>query len=149
MIEFYRKHEEKIKYLFIGLWNTLVGYLTFIVLYYLLNYKFNYLIILIFSNIISITNSYLCYKFFVFKTKGNYRIEYMRFYLIYGASFLANMVLMPFFVEIAGMQPIPAQGIILIFSVLFGYLGHKHYSFGASGETLKRAFSGDENRSEK
>ncbi len=144
MREFYRHHEEKIKYVVIGVWNTLVGYLTFIALYYLLLNRFNYLIILVFSNIISITNSYLCYKFFVFKTKGNYFNEYMRFYLVYGVSFLANMILMPVFVEIAGIKPIPAQGIILFFSVMFGYLGHKHYSFGASGDTLKKAFSDDE-----
>jgi len=147
MREFYRKHEEKIKYILIGVWNTFVGYLTFIALYYLLQKRLNYLIILVYSNIISITNSYLCYKFFVFKTKGNYCNEYLRFYLVYGASFLANMILMPVFVEIVRIKPIPAQGIILFFSVMFGYLGHKHYSFGASGDTLKKTFTGsDEER---
>ncbi len=143
MNEFYRRNEEKIKFVIVGFWNTIIGYVTFIVLYYLLQERLNYLVILIFSNIISITNSYLCYKFFVFKTKGNYCSEYIRFYFVYGLSFLANMLLMPLFVEIVGMKPIPAQGIILFFSVVFSYLGHKHYSFGSSADTLKKAFSSE------
>ena len=118
-----------------------MGYLTFILLYYLLHSRFNYLVILVISNLISITNSYLCYKFIVFKTKGNYCREYLRFYLVYGASFIANLILMPLFVEVGGMKPIPAQGIILFFSVLFGYVGHKHFSFGTSGDSVRRTFT--------
>ena len=79
--------------------------------------------------------------FFVFKTKGNYCREYLRFYLVYGASFIANLILMPLFVEVGGMKPIPAQGIILFFSVLFGYVGHKHFSFGTSGDSVRRTFT--------
>lgn len=143
MRELYGKHKGKIEFLIIGVWNTIFGYSIFIFLYYLLHEKWNYLIILVFSNIISITNSYLCYKYFVFRTKGNYCSEYLRFYLVYGASFLANMLLMPFFVEFIGMKPVPAQGIILIITVIAGYFGHKHFSFNASANTIRRAFSDD------
>jgi len=147
MSGFYSRHEEKIKYLIVGVWNTLIGYLTFIILFYLFHERFNYLIILVLSNIIGITNSYLSYKFIVFKTRGHFISEYFRFYLIYGAAFLANMILMPFFVEVVGMKPIPAQGVILFFSLVFSYVGHKYYSFGTGANTLKRAFFRDREHS--
>jgi putative flippase GtrA len=141
MKDFYRKHDEKIKYLIIGVWNTLFGYSIFIGLYYLLHERFNYLIILVFSYVVGITNSYICYKIFVFKTKGNYFAEYLRFFLVYGASFLINIILMPLFVEIMGLKPVPAQGIILFFTVIVGYLGHKHFSFNTSDDSIKRIFA--------
>ena len=141
MKNFYKRHEEKIKFIIIGGWNTLIGYSTFIVLYYFLHERLHYLIVLLFSYFISITNAYVCYKFFVFKTKGNYLKEYLRFYIVYGASFLVNIALMPILVEWIGLQPIAAQGIILFFTVIIGYLGHKHYSFGTSTDTLRLAFA--------
>lgn len=128
----YKRHEEKLKFLTIGGWNTLFGYLIFIAFYYFLNKIIHYLILLVVSYIVSITNAYLSYKFFVFKTKGNYIREYLRFYLVYGVAFLVNIALMPIFVEFIGVNPIIAQGIILFFTVSIGYIGHKNYSFNVS-----------------
>jgi putative flippase GtrA len=128
----YKRHEEKLKFLIIGGWNTLFGYLIFIAFYYFLNKIIHYLILLVISYIVSITNAYLSYKFFVFKTKGNYIRGYLRFYLVYGVAFLVNIALMPLFVEFIGVNPIIAQGIILFFTVSIGYIGHKNYSFNVS-----------------
>lgn len=128
----YKRHEEKLKFLIIGGWNTLFGYLIFIAFYYFLNKIIHYLILLVISYIVSITNAYLSYKFFVFKTKGNYIRGYLRFYLVYGVAFLVNIALMPLFVEFIGVNPIIAQGIILFFTVSIGYISHKNYSFNVS-----------------
>jgi len=85
---------------------------------------------------ISITVAYFGYKIFVFKTKGNYLREYLRTYLVYGASCLANLALLPVAVMLVrsaysnyAMAPYIAQGIVLPFVVLMSYLGHKKYSF--------------------
>lgn len=125
----YQRHQEKINYLLVGGWNTVFGYLTFVVLYYLLHQQIHYLILLIISNILSITNAYIGYKIFVFRTKGNYLNEYLRFYVVYGLALLLNLILLPLVVELFKINPVIAQAIIMFINVVFSYLGHKNFSF--------------------
>jgi putative flippase GtrA len=126
------KHRQQINYLIAGAWNTLFGYLIFAVLYTLFSSRIHYMILLIISNIFSITNAYISYKFFVFRTKGNYLKEYMRFYVVYGTSIVLSLVLMPAFVELLHINPLIAQAVIIVVTVIFSYTGHKNYSFKGS-----------------
>ncbi|MDI6732272.1 MAG: GtrA family protein, partial [Candidatus Margulisbacteria bacterium] len=79
-----------------------------------------------------ITNAYVGYKLFVFKTQGNYLNEYLRFYMVYGAALLFNFFLLPITVEVFKLSPPVAQGIIIWLTILFSYFGHKHFSFSKS-----------------
>lgn len=132
MIKLFKKYQEQISYLITGGWNTLFGYLSFAGLYFIFKHRLHYIPLLVISYIISITNAYLCYKFFVFKTKGNFWLEYLRFYVVYGASFLINMVLLPLFIEVLKTNLLVAQAIITIFTVIISYAGHKYFSFRKS-----------------
>lgn len=123
------RHREKIIYLVAAAWNTIFGLFIFAVLYYLLSEKVHYLFVFVLSNVISITNAYLSYKIFVFKTYGNYIWEYLRFYLVYGASFLINIILMLIAVDSLGIKPVFAQGMVLFLTLVSSYVGHKYYSF--------------------
>ncbi len=124
-----KKHSEKIRFLIAGAWNTVFGYFSFVILYYLFSPATHYMILLVISNILSITNAYLSYKFFVFKTKGNFMKEYSRFYVVYGAAFIANLMLLPVFVELLRIHPLMSQALIIILTVIISYFGHKHFSF--------------------
>lgn len=123
------KHKDKIMYLIVGGWNTLFGYLSFVLLYFLFSEVVHYLVILVVSTVLNITNAYIGYKFFVFKTKGNYIREYLRFYVIYGASIVLNFVLLPVCVELLTMSPLIAQAALMVLGIILSYLGHKHFSF--------------------
>ncbi len=123
-----RKNTEFIRFLFIGAWNTGFGYLVFVALIYS-PWKLHYVIVLIISNIITITNAYLCYKFFIFKTRGNYFSEYIKSYVVYGTNFLINLALLPFFVEILKIRPVISQAMLIPLTVVISYFGHKHFSF--------------------
>ncbi|OGC32362.1 hypothetical protein A2311_05280 [candidate division WOR-1 bacterium RIFOXYB2_FULL_48_7] len=90
------------------------------------------MVLLIVSNILSITNAYVGYKLFVFKTKGNYLQEYLRFYVVYGTALVLNFVLLPVCVEIFKVSPPLAQAGLLGLNIIFSYLGHKNYSFGVA-----------------
>ena len=137
MKHFIYRHEEKLRYLIVGGWNTVFGYLLFIVLYGLLGERVNYVAILVASYIVSITNAYFCYKFLVFKTKGNYLREYLRFYLVYGLAFLINLALLPVMVEILSINPVISQGLIVFFTVIVSYVGHKNFSFNVAVDELE------------
>ena len=129
MKKLYKKHKEKINYIIVGGWNTVFGCFTFVALYFLLQRYIHYLFILVLTNIITITNAYICYKLFVFKTKGNYLKEYLRFYLVYGVAIGINFILLPIAVEMLNVSPPIAQAPIMLFTIIVSYLGHKHFSF--------------------
>ena len=129
MKKLYDRHKEKIDFLLVGGWNTLFGYVVFLALYYLFADKIHYLIIFIVSNILSITNAYIGYKLFVFKTKGNYLQEYLRFYVVYGGAILLNLILLPITVEYFRFSPPIAQGGLMFLNVAFSFVGHKRFSF--------------------
>ena len=137
MRHFYQKHKNKINYIMAGAWNTLFSYVTFIILYYLTKpFKLHIVIVLIFSQIISLTQAYITYKIFVFKTKGNYLQEYFRFYLVYGSSFIINLILILSFVDIMHMNPILSQGIIACIVVILSYFAHTNFSFMEKKKTI-------------
>lgn len=130
MLRLYKIYEEKTKYLIVGFWNTIFGYASFSALYYAMHKTSHYLVVLTISYIISITNAYLCYKIFVFKTKGNIIKEYLRFYVVYGVGYVINIITLPIMIEVLGITPYISQGIVTVFIVTISYLGHKHFSFG-------------------
>lgn len=129
MKQLIKKHEQKVRFLIVGGWNTAFGYAAFAAIYFLLNNYLHYLVILVISYIIGITNAYFCYKFFVFKTKGNYLKEYLRFYLVYGIVFIINLALLPIAVEFFKINPLLSQGGIIFIAVFLSYFGHKNFSF--------------------
>ena len=127
-----------IRYLLVGGWNTAFGYGAFAVLNYLLTgvIPYPYMVANVLANVVSITVAYFGYKFLVFKTKGNYWREYLRTYLVYGASCLASLAMLPVAVVLVGLVvpnralvPYIAQAIILPVIVASSYFGHKKFSF--------------------
>jgi putative flippase GtrA len=129
MKQFISKHKQKIRYLIIGGWNTVFGYGVFAGLYFWLSGSVHYLLILSLSYIINITNAYVGYKLFVFRTKGNILREYFRFYLVYGVSFVVNLASLPFLLEILHLNMYVAQALITIITVIGSYVLHKNFSF--------------------
>ncbi len=130
MKQLYLKHAEKLQYLLIGGWNTVFGYSVFIALYYgTARFNIHYVVVLVLSQVINITSAYLLYKKFVFKTSGNYLREYCRFCTFYWLSFSVNLILLPALVELLWLNPIIAQGLLIIATAVASYLWHAHYTF--------------------
>ena len=116
-------------YLLAGCWNTVFGYGAGLLLYYSLHHFLHTVVIIILVNILNISMSFLTYKIFVFKTRGNWISEYLRCYLVYGnivlIGILSIWVMVDFFV-------IPfwiAQALILFVTVIFSYVAHARFTF--------------------
>src|SRR3990167_5233547 len=131
MKRFLTKHEQKIRYLIIGGWNTGFGYGVFATLYFIFSGSLHYLLILSISFVISVANAYIGYKLFVFRTKGNILRESLRVYFVYGVSFVFNLIMLPFLVEILGLNMYAAQAVVTIITILGSYVLHKNFSFKA------------------
>ena len=144
------------RYFCVGVWNTLFGYSVFVVFTYMLTGKipYAYMLAAVLSNVLAITNAYIGYKFFVFKTRGNYLREYLRFYVVYGSAALGGLVLLPILVTggaswigsrsnhlltVFGHAlcfekstvPYFASAALLGMTMLGSFYGHKNFSFSA------------------
>ncbi|MBF0560368.1 MAG: GtrA family protein [Nitrospirae bacterium] len=128
------------RYLVVGGLNTVFGYAVYAAFNYLLlgRFPYSYLVASILSTIICNTYAYIGYKFFVFRTRGNYLSEYIKFYAVYGLSIGINLVLLPVVVVITN-KFLPnniyvtyiAGAILIPVPILCGFFGHKRFSFRA------------------
>ena len=130
MKELYEKHGTKLHYLLVGGWNTIFGYGVFVGLYYATaGLNIHYEVVLVLSQIISVTNAYILYKRLVFRTRGNVVQEYFRFCTFYWLSFLANLLLLPVLVEVLHQDAMMSQGILTLGTAAMSYLWHANYTF--------------------
>jgi putative flippase GtrA len=127
-----------VRYLLVGAWNTFFGYAVFAVFVYILSdlMMYGYMLASVISNIFAITVAYICYKFLVFKTTGNYMREYLRFYTVYGMAAGLNLALLPVFVAILNLtgikdiySPYLAGALLTLVTALFSFFGHRNFSF--------------------
>ena len=120
----------KVRFILAGIINTVFGLSAYPILYYSLT-KFNlhYLVILFISQVICITFSYATNKIFVFKTRGNFVSEYIKFSSFYFSYFLVNLLVLPFMVEVLKMKPIFAQILFTFFVVISSFFWHSKISF--------------------
>ena len=123
------KHRTLITYLIAGGYNTVFGFAVFTGLFILLEADLHYLGIAIITQIISITNSYIVYRVFVFKSRGSIINEYFRIYIVYGISFILGIALLTLLVEFAGLHPVLAQFFVIIITVIVSYIGNRRFTF--------------------
>lgn len=144
-------HRQLLRYLVVGAWNTLFGYGCFFLLLRLFLHlvptqpAFMASSASLVATIINVTVSFLGYKWFVFRTKGNYWREYRRSMLVYLPSLVLNAVaIAPLTTALRVFTPLQAQapyiaGALLAgFTVITSFFGHKHISFKPKPEVANR-----------
>jgi putative flippase GtrA len=88
-----------VRYLCMGLFNTLFGYISFAVALTLLNVilpaRLLYLTVILASILptpLNITVAYFGYKFLIFRTQGNYLNEWLKCFAVYGTGMIPSLV---------------------------------------------------------
>lgn len=119
---------QAIRYLAAGIWNTVFGITLYAVLIKIFGEN-HYLLLAVLSNIISITNAYICYKLFVFKTKGNIIKEYLKCYIVYGISMLLGLLILYVLVDLMHLTPIISNIISVLLLTIVSFAGHRYFSF--------------------
>ena len=126
------------RYLAVGACNTVFGYGCFALFTMLLTsvFSYGYVLASLLANLFSISFAFLGYKWFVFKTKGNYLKEWVRCVGVYASSMILSAAALPFVVGMIRRRPghdhsapYIAGAIVLVFSVIFSFFGHRHLSF--------------------
>ena len=126
------------RYLVVGIWNTAFAYGTFALFTALLDRYMpaSYLAASPISSVLNITVSFLGYKWFVFKTQGNYLREWARCLMVYSGGILLGLALLPPTVFLVSYltgnpraAPYIAGALLLGVQVILSFLGHKTFSF--------------------
>jgi len=134
---------EVIRFLLVGGSNTLISlglYSGFVILFgLLLPHRGKPLIAdiaSITSKPLAITVAFLCYKHFVFRTKGNYLKEWVKCFAVYGISTPAELIILPLatkaFLLPALTHPYAPFLAGIVNSVViacYSYFAHKKFSF--------------------
>lgn len=124
------KHKPKLRYLFVGGLNTLVGLSAYPVLYFALEqFALHYMVILVISQVFCVISAFFTNKFLVFRTKGNYIVEFLKFSSFYMAYFVINVAAMPVLVEMVKVHPAVSQVFISIGIIITSYFWHSRVTF--------------------
>lgn len=130
-------HETKVRFILVGIWNTIFSYLVFVTLDYLFNLFFSpryvaYMLAAILTNIITVTLAYFLHKHFTFKSKTKGMVafrEYLRFYATYIFTTILSLILLPLFVEYLKLDPKIAAAIIMLLLTVVSFISHSLFSF--------------------
>lgn len=136
-------YQTKARFVLVGLWNTIFGYLVFVGLDYLFNLFFSpryvaYMSAAVLANILAILNAYIFHKFVTFRSplRGLAIIpEFLRFFSMYLFSFFLSLVLLPVFVELFHLDPKIAGALLIPITTVISYLGHSRFSFRQDNQT--------------
>lgn len=138
-----RKHEEKLRFFVVGVWNTAFSVAMLWVLEHVIPYDANSILqkqaILTTVWVIAVTQNFFSFKLLVFRTKGNWLREYVKMYVTYSVTFLIQSVLVQlisgYFHQTLFVANIPVIFIVTIIS----YLGHKHFTFRRPASDMAEA----------
>lgn len=123
---------QKLRYLLVGILNTIVGYGLGVGIYRLGHPHLSLIEIGIVSNVLAITFSFVTYKCLVFQTQGQWLREYARAYLVYGGTALLGIALLWLLVGQIALSIWLAQAIIILITILISYFGHSCFTFHRS-----------------
>ena len=96
-------YQVKIKFVLVGIWNTILGYGIFCLLDTLFAWLFSaravaYMCAMVLAQILAVINAYICHKHITFKSeaKGKAIIaEFFRFSATYAVTFCLSLALLP------------------------------------------------------
>ena len=120
---------QKIKYLLVGCYNTIFGYLIFVILFYYFSLTINYSLLLAACHIIGVTNNFFLYRVLVFNVKDKILRNYIRFHLVYFYIYIVNLIFFTILVNLMYWNIYLSQGLIIIVTTIMSYSLNKNYSF--------------------
>ena len=123
------KLNDKIKFVLVGGYNSGFSYLLFCLLQISFADHLHYLAILTISHFLSVFNSFICFRIFVFHSKGSFWKEYLKVNLVYVGYLICNAVLLYILKDLIKINLFVSQLICIILLAFLVYLSHKYFSF--------------------
>jgi 4-amino-4-deoxy-L-arabinose transferase-like glycosyltransferase/putative flippase GtrA len=143
----FRKHEDKLRFLAVGAFNTVLGYGLFALLLFLLDDPLRslssskvpslafagahyYLVVQWLNWALCVPPNTLAMKYFAFRSKGSALRQVGRAYLVYLPVQILSFALLLVAVRVLHLSPLLGQLVAIAGALVATYLGHKKYTFG-------------------
>lgn len=123
------KLPQGLRFLLVGGYNAVFGYLLFSILYYIMGNSLHYSVILLISYFIGVFNNFVVFKIFVFNTKGNWLKECISTYVSYAVLYPLNTILLFITIDLYGLSAYIGQGISVIIMPIITYFVLKIFAF--------------------
>ena len=109
--------------------NTLLGFITYPILYYLFSSKLSYMEILYISFFICTHYAFFTTKYYVFRSGKSFIAEYLRYMMFHFLMLAINLIYLPIFVEILTIHPSISQILFNFLIIIFSYFWHLKITF--------------------
>ena len=123
----YKKISQFIKFSFVGVSNTLISFAIYYALVYI---NINYMIANIVGYIISSIWGYFLNRRWVFKgSKEKTTKSLIKYYIVYGSSFLINILCMYIWVDVLNISKTIAPILTMVITVPYNFILNKIWAF--------------------
>lgn len=122
--------KQETRFILIGIANTIIGYLLFVVVVMAAEKRIGATPCLVISYCIALPISFSMQRIFVFRVSGRVLSQFWRFCVANSSIFLANLVFLPVVIALTHSDPIIIQGVFVVVSAIVSFFAHKHFSFG-------------------
>lgn len=122
-------NDERARFVVVGIWNTVIGYLIFVLVHLFAGNGLNPISTLLVAYIISLPHAFLTQRLIVFRTAHKWSRQFLRFASTNSVIFFANLIFLPLAIVATGSGPLLVQACFVVLSTLISYVAHKHFSF--------------------
>ena len=121
---------EKIRFLLVGGFNTLVSYMLFVFMVVVCDFKYQTAIVI--GYIISVNVSIFTMRRYVFRSGGKWYKEYSKGWGVYLTTMFLNFAAMFLMVDICMINELAAQAVFTVVITVLTYLLHRYFTFKSS-----------------
>lgn len=135
------KHQVKLRFLAVGVWNTVFGYLAFFFLETVFSRYIgpgarSYMLAILLSNAVAMLMAYSLHRTITFRSTSSGKQllrEFGRFALNNSLTVALSICLLPVFVEILGIAPKVGGLLVTFICTLVSYYAHSRITFAKFG----------------
>ena len=124
-----RVADQRVVFVVVGLFNTVVGFGLFTLFQILVGSKFGYMWSLMLAHITSVLVAFVAHRRVTFDVRGRVLGDLVRFESVYLVGLSVNAALLPLLVEVVGLQVLVAQACVTLVTAVISWLGHSRLTF--------------------
>lgn len=124
--------DERLRFMAVGAWNTLIGYLLFVAVHFLAGERIGPNWTLVLSYCLALPHSFVTQRLLVFGNSGPWRRQLPKFAAANSVIFVSNLVLLSLASTYLTTNVALVQGVLVALLTVASYLAHKYFSFASS-----------------
>lgn len=122
------KHQP-IAFAIVGVANTVIGYLLFVVWMLILDNEKLYQVALIGAYSVSVLIAFVLHRTLVFRVRGQVARDLAAFVVVNSGGLALNLILATIAVSVFQAPPLPAQAVVMLIVAGVSFFGHRYFSF--------------------